>query len=139
MKRRALIGSVTSLIEISCAGCLLSGTGSDTDCDGDRIFNSLTIINKKQDPVEMNVEIERNGETVADTTVTAPAAVDGREDPKEIIDIIDDKSGSFTVKCSTNQDEVIIDVTEQAGRKKYILIIYIGEQGDLTALTNQDR
>jgi len=85
------------------------------------------------------VKIKRDGQTVVDTTVTAPAAENGREDPKELIDLIDNRSGNFVVTVSTEDDSVTIDVTKEAGRKEYILLVFISEQGSVTAYTNQDR
>jgi len=108
-------------------------------CNGDCRFDSFFFVNRAEEPVDIEVVIKRNGETVVDTTVTAPGTKNGNEQIKEIIDLIDDKSGEFVVTVTTDRDELTINVTEAAGSKQYTLAVYISKQGDLTALTNQNR
>jgi len=56
---------------------------------------------------------------------------------EELIDRIDDRTGSFVVTVRTESDETTLPLTESAGADTYSLFVVFEENGDLIPLTTQ--
>lgn len=134
MNRRLLLSSLACGVCASSAGC---SQDSSTQPDDDRTFDDFLLINKRREAITASIEITRNGDTVLETDIEVPSADEFDAGMTQVIDRLDRRTGTFEVTVSTQDDEVTIPVTRDAGGKEYTLVVIIESDGALAPYLSQ--